>query len=123
MKKDALKFEVLETVATKVTITISRRQLWRNFVEAWTEIAWDNYTDVDLLKETAEVLCCHESLTRIQSRLRNLFKNGSTILLLGDAMKKLDTADNSKLLRHIIVTDDIDGRIEAIFIPHEDIKF
>lgn len=123
MKKDALKFEVLETIATKVTITISRRQLWRNFVETWSEIAWDDYRGVEILKETADVLCCKDSLQQIRDKVCGLFRDGSTFLMMGDAMMKLDVVGNDKLLREIIVTDKVGDKVEMIVIRHEDINF
>lgn len=130
MNENKSTFTSVETLATKVTVTISRRQMWKNFVECWSEIAWDDYRGVDMLKEVADVLCCDDTLELVAKDLRKLFREGTTCMLVGDAMSKLDVADNDNLLREIVVTDNNvqnanggETVSEFVVIRHEDINF
>lgn len=120
-------FTVIETPATKVTVTISRRQLWQNFVESWSEIAWNGYTGTALLNEVAEVLCNKESLQISENRkkIQKLFRNGNTAFMMGDAMEKFDMEGScDDMLREIIVTDTVNDSVhELIVISHADINF
>lgn len=129
MNENKPTFTVVETPATKVTVTISRRQLWNNFVECWRDIAWDDYNGLGYLKEVADILCADKTLEQIAKDLRELFRNGGTVMLMGEAMSKLDIANNDHLLREIIVTDN-NGQngggetlSEFVVIRHEDIVF
>lgn len=125
MNENKSTFTVVETPATKVSVTIFRQQLWRNFVETWAEIAWEDCRGVDLLQETADILCGRESLQVVKDKIRKLFRDGSTVLLMGDAMLKLDVVQNDNLLREIIVVDKAGHgeTVEMIVIHHEDINF
>lgn len=130
MNENNPKFTVVKTPATKVTVTISRRQLWKNFVESWSDIAWEDYRGVDMFREVADVLCSEESLQTLGVNLRKLFRNGTTFMLMNDAMRELDVVGNDNLLREIIVTDNVvqnvgggETAIEFIIVRHEDINF
>jgi hypothetical protein len=89
-------------------------------------MVWDNYNGVAEVKEVSDVLLSGEGLFVVERKIRELFRKGYTITLMGSAMDRLDTADNKNLLREIIVQDinDITGEVQdTIVIPHEDIEF
>lgn len=126
MNENKSTFIVVETPATKVTVTISRQQLWENFVESWSEIAWDNYIGTSLLNEVAEILCNRESLQISENRrkIKKLFRDGNTAFMMGDAMEKFDMERSCNMLREIIVTDTVNDLVhESIIISHADINF
>lgn len=114
---DNNKFTVTHNAAVKVTVTITRRQLWVNFVESWRDIAWDDYAGVDSLKEVADVLLTGEPLEAGQ--LRKLFRDGWTFMLMGNAMEFLDVRNDVPRLLEVVVTDE--G--PTIVVPHEDINY
>lgn len=118
---DNNKFTVSNAPAVKVTVTITRRQLWLNYVESWRDIAWDDCTggvnSLANLKEVADVLLTGEPLEACQ--LRKLFRDGWTFMLLGDAMEFLDVRNDVPRLREVVVTDDQ----RNIVVPHEDINY
>jgi len=115
------KYNVAHNAAVKVTVTITRRQLWLNYVESWRDIAWDDCTggvnSLANLKEVADVLLTGDPLD--QKQLRKLFSDGWTFMLLGDAMEFLDVRNDVPRLREVVVTDDE----RNIVVPHEDINY
>lgn len=102
----------------KVTISISRRTLWNNFIDAWKDMAWDEYTGTGTVSNIAAVLLNGEKLDQIS--VRKLFNDGYTYLLMGDAMKDLDSRNNQ--LNEIQITDD-DYIDNVIVVHHYDINF
>lgn len=117
---DKNKFTVTHNAAVKVTVTITRRQLWVNFVESWRDIAWDDYAGVNnlaSLKEVADVLLTGNPLN--PDKLRKLFRDGWTFMLMGDAMEFLDVRNDVPRLREVVVTDEGPN----IVVPHEDINY
>jgi len=111
-----MNYTVATTNAKKVTVSITRRQLWDNYVNYWKDIAYDGDPMIDSLKRVHSVLVTDESLDFVT--LRNLFHSGDTVLLMGDAMQFLD--DGVDILREIIVVDD-GGK--NVTIRHEYINF
>jgi len=116
-KEQKMNYSVTKTEAKKITITISRKRLWMNFIECWRDMAWDDYVGVGGLKEVADVLLSGSDLDVDQ--LRKLFQDGHTVFLLNDAMPEIDVSDKSDILREIVVQDE--GKL--IKIRHEDIIF
>lgn len=114
---DKNKFTVTHNAAVKVTVTITRRQLWLNFVDSWRDIAWDDYDGVDSLKEVADVLLTGEPLEA--GPLRKLFRDGWTFMLMGDAMEFLDVRNDVPRLREVVVIDEE----RNIVVHHEDINY
>ena len=111
-----MNYTVNTTDAKKVSVTITRRQLWDNYVDVWRDIAWDGELLLDSLKTVHLVLCCEGELNFIA--VRKLFRDGDTVLLMGDAMQFLDNGVD--ILREIIVVDDVGKNVT---IRHEDINF
>jgi len=115
-----MNYTVATTDAKKVTVTITRRQLWDNYVDVWRGIAWDGEPMIGSLKTVHSVLCCEGELNFIA--VRKLFRDGDTMMLMGDAMRFLDIGHDA--LREIIVVDDgVSGTPKTIRIRHEDISF
>ena len=111
----------------KVIVRISRKQLWMNFIENWSNCAWDDFGNPSYegLKEVGNALLNGDKLSSSQtaSGIRKLFKDGDTVLLLGDAMVDLEQKD---ILREVIVQDinDVTGDIiDEIKIEHNHIIF
>ena len=115
-----MNYTVATTDAKKVSVTITRRQLWDNYVDCWRDIAWDGEPMIDHLKNVHSVLVTDYELNR--NDLRKLFRSGDTVMLMGDAMQFLDNGvDNGvDILREIIVVDDVGKNVT---IRHEDISF
>lgn len=108
------------TPAEKVTVTISREQMWKNFIESWRDVAWDNYNGTSAVKEVADALLIGEPLAfgKNAYALRKLFRDGYTVMLMNDAMSVLDNGRD--ILREIVVTD---GENENVVVYHRDIIF
>ena len=41
-----MNYTVNTTEAKKVTVSITRKQLWDNYVDCWRDIAWDGVVEV-----------------------------------------------------------------------------
>jgi hypothetical protein len=115
-----MNYTVATTDAKKVSVTITRKQLWDNYVDTWRDIAWDGEPMIGSLKNVHSVLVTAESLDFV--KLRNLFRTGDTVMLMGDAMQFLDNGVDRgvDILREIIVVDDVGKNVT---IRHEDISF
>ena len=113
------KYNVIKTPTEKVTIVITRHQLWKNFIASWADVVWDDYgVGTQCVKEVADVLLTGEPLSKNINGLRQLFKDGWTFLLMGDAMNELDNGKH--ILREIIVTN---GEDTPVTIAHDYIKY
>lgn len=113
-------FDVVMSEMKKVSVVISRRALWDNAVACWKEFVWDDYTglsSITWLKDVADILLTNEDMD--EKKLRELFRKGDTVLLMGAAMNFLDVAYD-EIYREIVITDDNGKRY---VIPHEDIVF
>ena len=110
-----MKYNVLSSDAKKVTVSITRKQLWDNYVDCWRDIAWDGDLLIDSIKKVHSVLVTDTDLNFVD--LRNLFRSGETVLLMNDAMQFLD--NGSDVLREIIVVDGV----RNVKIRHADIMF
>ena len=110
-------YAAVTEMATKITIIITRRQLWSNYLESWTDVAWDGYNGIDSLKQVADALVKNPELDIVA--LRRLFRNGETFMLMGDAMSLLDVPRGTNLLREIVVTDND----KQYVVCHSDIVF
>jgi len=111
-----MNYTVATTAAKKVTVTITRKQLWDNYVDCWRDIAYDGDPMIDSLKTVHSVLVTDYELNFVD--LRKLFRSGDTVMLMGDAMQFLDNGVD--ILREIIVVDD-GGK--NVTIRHEYITF
>ncbi len=111
-----MNYTVATTDAKKVSVTITRRQLWDNYVDCWRDIAYDGELMIDHLKNVHSVLVTASELNFVD--LRNLFRSGDTVMLMGDAMQFIDNGVD--ILREIIVVDHIHKNVT---IRHEDISF
>lgn len=103
------------TAVTKVSVTITRRELWDNFVLCWKDLAWDNFDNVEWINRVAIVLTGNNKIHTTD--LRKLFRDGDTCMLMGEAMNHLDTG--SEILREIVVDDNGEKHV----IRHQDINF
>lgn len=112
-----MNFRVETSEAKKVTVTISREALWHNFVNCWRDLAWDAYNGVGHLEGVAKVLLSGAKMDL--HALRKLFRDGDTVLFMGDAMEFLDVPRSVNLLREIVVVDGDDRYV----ISHEHINF
>lgn len=112
-----MNYTVNTTEAKKVSVTITSEQLWYNYVDCWRDIVWDtDAIDVDSLKTVHSVLVTGGNLDFV--KLRKLFRDGETAMLMNDAMQFLD--NGADILREIIVVD-CNGK--NVTIRHEDINF
>lgn len=107
--------------AVKRTVSISRRDLWINYVNAWRDMTLDQVgVSTSDLDRVAKILLTDGDLNILA--LRRQFRSGETFLFMGDAMDVLDQSDDHKarnVLREVIV---VDGDKQFV-IPHEDINY
>lgn len=109
------KINVVTSDIKKVSVTITRRALWDNFVLSWKDLAWDSFDHVEWINRVAIVLVGKNKIHT--PFLRKLFRDGDTCMLMGEAMNHLDTGN--EIHREIIVDDDGEKHV----IRHEDINF
>jgi hypothetical protein len=98
-----MNYEVTTTPAVKNTITVTRRELWKNYLRSWAVFGMDSpelLNDFTHFQIVAKILCDGE----LDYKIRKLFRQGETVLLMGDAMEYIDT-DNDNTLVEIVVTD------------------
>lgn len=102
----------------KVSITISRQQLWFNYVNNWRDMTMQDasFYDLEGLEQVASVFVNTKKLDL--NKVCALFRSGNTVFLMDDAMRFLDTG--TEMLREIIVVD-FDG--SQIKIEDRDIVF
>ena len=107
------------TKIDKISITVTRRQLWNNYVNCWRDNMWEGMHNggYNEIIKVGNVLLSGERLNIAE--LRKLFRSGDTLLLMGDLMAHIDTG--TEILREIIVIDEDDGKEYIIF--HNDIVF
>ena len=110
-----MKYNVTTTDVKKVTVTITRKQLWDNYVDCWRDIAWDGDLMIDSIKKVHSVLVTDTDLDFVD--IRKLFRDGEAVMLMGDAMQFLD--NGADILREIIVVDGV----RNVKIRHADIMF
>ncbi len=111
-------YRVTTSQINKVSITITRQQLWLNYVNNWRDLTMQdaNFCDLEGLGQASSVFVNAEKLD--PNKVSALFKSGNTVFLMDDAMRFLDTG--KEILREIIVVD-FDG--SQIIIRHQDITF
>ena len=98
-----MNYEVTTTPAVKNTIVVTRKELWKNYLRSWADITMDSpeiLNDLSEFQSVAKILCVGE----LDYKIRQLFRRGHTVLLMGDAMEYIDT-DNHNTLVEIVVTD------------------
>jgi hypothetical protein len=115
-----MKYIVNRTPTEKITITISRKQLWLNFVEFWGKFSWKvksdqaKIDDIALLTIFRNSLVSNEPLNE-QSAAR-LFDGHVLFLLPQDALDLIKTND---CLIEIVVTDENNPNV---IVSHKNIK-
>jgi len=113
-----MNYTVVTEPAKKVIITISRKQLWANYVNAWKEMAWEDTVCIQSLTAVSDVLCADGPMDFL--KIRGLFRHGDTVLLLNDAMDLIDVHRNQNVYAEVIVTD-TDGK--TVTVRHEDLSY
>ena len=103
-----MKYTITTGPAIKNTITITRRQLWNNYVDVWSDIAKG---DPDFLDDAnlEQFQCIKRVLTQPDMSILNigkLFRDGHTSFLMGDAMKHIDTGDDNTFAEIRVVEGD-----------------
>lgn len=110
-------FTVAKTQVPKVSITISREQLWKNYGRFWVETVYDGTSKVADINPMILVLLGKSPLN--QSTLRDLFRQNYTCALMGDAaMREFE----GEVIREIVVLDP-GCSPDRVVIPHSCINF
>lgn len=103
-------FTSVETTIRKVSVTITRYWLWKNYVENWGTDVWRHNERLPAINAVSSVLTGNGRLT--VEKLNQLFSPGVlTRMLMGDAMSVLDTGE--EIHREILVVDN-DGTIITV---------
>ena len=101
-----------KTSVSKVSVTISRQEIWRNFVNVVATVGasgepiklvneqinvWDG------VREVGTVIASNTPLSGLTEQINGLFKRGYAVVLLGN-----DAANQLKgdVVKEVIVTDD-----------------
>lgn len=103
------------------TIEVTRSFLWENYMRCWAELASELKPGSDFNSSTEHLKTVHAALCdeKVDARLiRRLFSIGDTMMLMGDAMKFIDTG--KPVLVEIVVVDDTNCRV---VIRHKDINY
>jgi len=99
-----MNYELATTPAFKNTIVVTRRELWKNYLRSWADVVMDSpelLNNLTHFQSVAKILCDGE----LDYKIRQLFRQGETVLLMGDdAMQYIET-DNHNTLVEIVVTD------------------
>ena len=109
--------------AVKNTITITRYQLWKNYIAGWSDMVVDGSDDMadefqmKHLKEVIQVLC-GKNTDNLEYRLRKLFRDGYTCFLMGDAMKHIDTGFDNVFAEIVVIVGE-----QKIVIDNTDINY
>jgi hypothetical protein len=118
-------YKITTTPTSKVSITITREQLWYNYVDQWKEITLcdKGACGISDLATVHSVLCADDYL--YVEKLERLFKEGCTMFLMGEAFQHID--DGQDKLLEIVVLDKYgyndESKFRAIVIPHHSIKY
>lgn len=114
---------ITRTPTEKITITISRKQLWLNFMKFWSENVLYNPTETCKnffsLKEIYNVLVTDKPLDRVV--ICKLFENANTAFFMDEEEMRALKTENA--LTEIIVIDDMGNDRPNIIIPHEYIRY
>lgn len=113
-----MNYTVVTELAKKVVITISRKQLWDNYVNGWKEMAWEDTASIQSLKDIYDVLCADGPMDFL--KILALFRRGDTVFLLNDAMELIDVDRDQNVYAEVIVTD-TDGK--TVTVRHEDLNY
>ena len=109
----------VETVpCKKVVITITRKNLWNNFVDSWRDLVWSDAENKSMIDDVFNVLVPKfpgDTLNHMS--LRRLFREGLTYQLMHNAMDHIDNGE-SNLIQIIVVDGD-----NKYFINHDDISY
>lgn len=117
-----MNYKVTTTNVPKNVIEITREQMWKNYMDCFRDVAGDLEVGTDFnqnlnhLKTVHAALCGRDKMD--PNLIRRLFKVGDTVMLLGDAMKFVDTGGD--VLVEVIVTGD-DG--DRVVVPHRYINY
>ena len=115
-----MKYTITTGPAIKNTITITRYQLWRNYVDGWSNIAKDDpsFLDEANLKQFQHI---SRVLTQPDMSILNigkLFRDGHTFLLMGDAMEHIDTGNDNVFVEIRVVDGD-----KVVVVHESDISY
>lgn len=109
----------VETVpCKKVVITITRKNLWNNFVDSWSDLVWNDPENKSMIDDVYRILVPKfpgDMLNLIS--LRRLFRIGLTYQLMNNAMDHIDTGE-SNLIEIVVVDGD-----NKYIVNHEDISY
>lgn len=113
-----MNYTVNNEKAIKRTITITRDQMWNNFLESWSDIVSSepsfHFKDEKFIGKMILALRDYP----LDCRIRDLFRDGYTYMLMGDAMQHIDDPGND-ILAEIVV---VDGNAKVV-VKHEDINY
>ena len=109
----------VETVpCKKVVITITRKNLWNNFIESWSDLVWCDPENKSMIDNVFNVLVPKFQGDKLNIiSLRRLFREGLTYQLMHNAMDHIDNGE-SNLIQIIVVDGD-----NKYFINHDDISY
>lgn len=109
----------VETVpCKKVVITITRKNLWNNFIESWSDLVWCDSENKSMIDNVFNVLVPKFQGDKLNIiSLRRLFREGLTYQLMHNAMDHIDNGE-SNLIQIIVVDGD-----NKYFINHDDISY
>jgi hypothetical protein len=107
-----MNYKVEKKTVEKLTITISRQQMWYNYMAIMADLFWDD-TQVDMindqLRPIMDVLCYRETPLN-RNDLIGLFRKGYCINLLFN-VKEITELKTRDVVLEVIVTDGVNQNI------------
>lgn len=113
--------------ATKVTITISRNQMWLNFAKTMTDIDTAREFGADNINEVVNTLLSEKRLCFLETEIVKLFRDGWLMVLVGHEAANNFYENryhkNDFILTEVIVEDIVKpgGDVDKLVIEHKDI--
>jgi len=101
-----------KTSIAKVSVTISRQEIWRNFVNVIVTVGAsgepiklvnEQVNVWDSVREVGSIIASNTSLIDLADQLNGLFKRGYVVVLLGNDVAVQLKGD---VVKEVIVTDD-----------------
>lgn len=108
--------------ATKKTVTITRRELWENFIVRWGRLSYESDLAIYHVRNVNEVLCTGKPLKH--ESIKQLFTDYCKYLLSDEILNAINLPRENNVFGEILVQDDVPGANKELFlISNSDLKF
>lgn len=115
------------TPIKKVTVTLTPKQMLKNYLSTWTDLFYDDDTEfrdrlVTELNDVVTLLTDPEfGNNRTKNTIRSCFKQGVTQYLIGE--EAFESIQSPDVYREILVQIGEESECKFVLIEHGDINF